>query len=143
MASGAERALPPNVIRLVSLTTSSDTTDRPPAGPSAGDSETSTSRLSNAVAQFGKPKGAVVGKDSGTARYGRAGATLNLLTRLPGGTLRVRGAIVLLNNAFVAPVVGGTGAFAGARGTLRVTGTGEPKRALNIYVLEYPAGTAS
>ena len=47
--------------------------------------------LSNAAAQFGLVKGAVVGSDTGrTTNLDGVPMTVNILVRLPGGTLRVR-----------------------------------------------------
>jgi hypothetical protein len=50
----APAASPPKVIKLVSLGTSDTFHDAKPKGPSAGDTDIATSRLVNAVAQFGK-----------------------------------------------------------------------------------------
>jgi hypothetical protein len=66
---------------------------------------------------------------------GRRGR-VNGVATLPGGTIRVRGPVEEQTNAtLVVPVVGGTGAFAGARGTLTINGT--EKRAWNVYRLTY------
>lgn len=130
----------PMTIRLVSVTTSDRLRDAPPAGPSRGDTSVQTSRLLNAVAQFGKPRGAVVGRDSATIRLtGPTSATIDGVATLPGGALTLRGAMrVGAGNALVFPVVRGTGRFAGARGTVTVTPLGSENRALNVYRLVYP-----
>jgi hypothetical protein len=120
---------------LVSVTTSDTFVDKPPKGASAGDVETSTSRLLNAVKQFGKPKGAIVGNDKGTIRVvAGANPIAKITTRLPGGTLSLSGHIeVRANGTILIPVVGGTGTFAGARGELLITPLKEKNRALNEY----------
>jgi hypothetical protein len=122
-------------ISLVSITTSDSFVDKPPKGASAGDAETSTSRLLNAVTQFGKPKGAVVGSDRGTIRVvAGANPIAKITTRLPGGTLSLSGHIeVRTDGTIVIPVVSGSGTFAGARGELRITPLKEKNRALNEY----------
>jgi hypothetical protein len=128
------------VIQLLSTTTSEHLVDVAPKGASAGDRDQSTSQLRNAVAQFGKPKGAVVGSDSASqvltsARSGTESGT----TTLPGGVLKVKGVVRILRGGGIAvPVVGGSGRFAGAKGTMFVYGiSGHPKLAINIYRLTY------
>jgi len=127
----------PPTVALISFTTSSIATDRAPKGPSRGDRYVTTSRLVNAKRQFGAKKGAVVGSDRGTITLtGPRSARINAVATLPGGTIRVRGPMKEQTNAtLVVPVVGGTGAFAGARGTLTINGTA--KRAWNVYRLTY------
>ena len=70
---------------------------------------------------FGKPRGAVVGRDSevGTLVSSQA-LVLTGVARLPGGTLRLKGKQTLNDLAFSIPVVGGTGRFARARGKCQV-----------------------
>ena len=70
---------------------------------------------------FGKPRGAVVGRDSevGTLVSSQA-LVLTGVARLPGGTLRLKGKQTLNDLAFSIPVVGGTGRFASARGKRQV-----------------------
>jgi hypothetical protein len=130
----------PATIALISITTSSTATDRAPKGPSRGDRYVTTSRLVNARRQFGARKGTVVGSDRGTITLtGPRSARVNVVATLPGGTIRVRGPLDEQTNAtLVVPVVGGTGAFAGARGTLTINGT--EKRAWNVYRLTYGSG---
>lgn len=132
-------ASPPAVIRLVSVTTSYSTVDVRPRLPSAGDRQLFTSRLLNARPQFGKPKGAVIGSDRSTMRLTTAtSARLKTVAKLPGGTLTVDGPLRSAGNGAVsAQVVAGTGAFAGARGTLTILAPTGPKTAVNIYRLTY------
>jgi hypothetical protein len=123
------------VIRLVSITTAYEPRDVAPAGASAGDSFFSASRLQNAVAQFGRAKGAVVGSDRGTARFVSATeASVTGVATLPGGSLWFRGRIKE-GRVELVPVVGGSGRFARARGTLAITYLGRPGTALNVYTV--------
>ena len=87
------QATPPKVIRLVSANlTFRLLVDKPPQGSSKGDTISTTNVLANAVAQFGLAKGAVVGSDAGrTTNVDGVPMTADVLVRLPGGTLRVRG----------------------------------------------------
>jgi hypothetical protein len=127
------------VIRLVSITTSNRVQDKDPAGPSRGDTLVTTSRLQNAVAQFGRAKGAVVGSDSGTVTLTAADAGMVAgTTKLPGGTIKFRGRIGS-GNRDVIPVTGGTGRFAGARGTLTTAPLDrDGARASKVYRLTLP-----
>ncbi len=133
----ATTAAPPGAIAVISITTSTKATDKAPKGPSAGDTYVTTSRLVNAVAQFGKKKGAVVGSDSATTTLtATRSARVSGVVTLPGGTLTVRGKLEeQADTTYVAPVVSGTGAFKGARGTVTINGTA--KRAWNVYKLTY------
>jgi len=131
-------------IRLVSrAVTVTVTFDRPPKGSAnKGDQVTVTSRLTNAVRQFGRPMGAVVGSDlavvtivSNTALSLRE--RIRAAVKLPGGTIRIDG--VTTESKRTVRVIGGTGAFAGARGTCEIRNLepdGDP--ALNIYRLRFP-----
>jgi hypothetical protein len=113
--------------------------DRAPKGKaSKGDVVQERTTLSNAVAQFGRAKGAVVGSDVVNHTITAVGPpirlSLKLTAKLPGGTLR--------GTASGSPrikVVGGTGAFANARGTLEVRDhNGSKPGVLNIYRLQLP-----
>ena len=129
----------PSVIRLVSITTSFSSVDVPPRTASAGDRQVFTSRLLNARAQFGKPKGAVVGSDRGTMRLTSAtSAHLKTVARLTGGTITVSGRLRSAGNGAVSTsVVAGTGIFAGAHGTLTILAPIDPETTVNIYRLSY------
>jgi hypothetical protein len=122
-------------VRLISTTASSRTVDTAPKGTlNNGDAIYEKSVLRNAVAQFGKPKGAVVGSDSAVLLVRTQNtALLDVQVKLPGGTLHVRGLVGLVSDPGGVPVVGGTGRFTGARGTCRVEASGG--RALNTYRL--------
>jgi hypothetical protein len=140
-AAGSARANATLVVRLVSITTSTRVDDKPPRGPTAGDRIFQTSRLLNAVPQFGKARNAVVGSDRGILTFtSPSTARLDVTATLPGGTLRVRGPLRMLRDGSQRyPVVGGTGRFAGARGTVTVgASSGTRPRASNVYRLTLP-----
>ncbi len=88
-----------------------------------------TSRLLNARAQFGKPKGAVIGSDRSTMLLTSATrARLKTVAKLPGGTLTVNGMLTAAGGGAVSiAVVAGTGVFAGARGTLTILAAHRPE----------------
>jgi hypothetical protein len=132
-------ATPPKVIRLVSANlTFRLLVDKPPQGSSKGDTISTTNVLANAVAQFGLAKGAVVGSDAGrTTNVDAVPMTADVLVRLPGGTLRVRGRSRRVGQTRVVPVVGGTGQFKGAIGTLTVQAIPHSPDLSNVYRLSY------
>lgn len=139
-SASASSAAPPTLIRLVSVTTSARENDRPPKGPSTGDTVRETSRLLNEVAQFGKPARAAVGSDSAVQllRLGPKSITVDGVAKLPGGTLLFRGkAERYARGGIVIPVVGGTGRYLGAQGTLWILTVRDPARVVNIYRLTY------
>ncbi len=127
-------------IRLISVTTAADVTDRAPKGASKGDKIRQASVLLNARPQFGRASGAQVGSDSGTTSFlSRTALRFDGVTRLPGGTLTVSGRATLRkDDATVLPVVRGTGRFAGARGTLTVLPS-RTARTTNVYSLTLQA----
>ncbi len=129
----------PRTIVLYSETTSYRVTDKSPKGPSAGDTARETSRLRNAVAQLGKTVGAVVGRDRATSVLEtKTRVRVSGVTYLPGGTLTFRGiARPHPQGGFEVPVVAGTGRYTGAHGHSRVVQVENPKRVVNVYVLEY------
>jgi len=125
-------------IEVTSVTTSLVRHDLPPKGYGKGDTVVDRDRLLNAVAQFGKRKGVVVGTDSTTTTFTSAHtAVISGTVTLPGGTLVVKGELIgLTNGGLVAPVVGGTGRYAKATGTVTV-GPGAD-HVLNTYRLVIP-----
>jgi len=115
--------------------------NRPPESfGNVGDKVRAKNSLRNAVAQFGRPKGALVGSDLQTVSVTSVTPTrvrVTVSVTLPGGTLRVAGTVTSPKQPL--PVIGGTGDFAGARGTSEVKSLdadGDP--ALNIYRLNLP-----
>jgi hypothetical protein len=100
----------------------------------SGQSIRMSDRLYNLVPQFGKPKGALVGSDSGTVRRtGTISAFFKGVARLPGGTLNVRGPVILGEPISNLNIAGGTGRFAGARGVVVIREMGTAGRAANIF----------
>ena len=123
---------------VTSVGVSSKRTDVLPTGASKGDTVVMRDRLLNTKAQFGRAKGAVVGSDRGTMTFTSAhAARFEGVVVLPGGTLVLRGRVVVLAAGLAIPVTGGTGRFAKATGYVLV-GHGST-RVLNTYTLTLPA----
>ena len=117
--------------------------DHSPKGyPNKGDVVRETSTLRNAVAQFGRPKGAVVGSDVWITTivippFGKA--DVKAATSVPGGTIRAVGTVTAAQMTGTFRVVGGTGTYADARGTLRLRNiNASGSRALIVYRLQLP-----
>ena len=108
-------------IRVVSVTAGSKViVDKAPKGiRSVGDTFWAKSHLRNERSQCGKPKGALVGSE--VAIYtveSLAIGTVKVTTTLPGGTVRSSDRRAFEGCcATESQVTGGTGVFAGARGT--------------------------
>jgi len=128
-------------IRLTSTTTAPEVVrDREPRNVlSAGDVLRARSTLRNAVAQFGRPKGAVVGGDVGVVTMvAPAEGNTKVTATLPGGTIRSSGKDTGGVNQPLG-VTGGTGKFAGVRGLVEVRLLDlRTRRALNVYRLQLP-----
>ncbi len=128
-------------IRLTSMTTTlAVVRDRAPTNVlSAGDVLLARSVLRNAVAQFGRPKGAVVGGDVGVVTMVAATeGNTKVTATLPGGTICSSGKDTGGVNQPLR-VTGGTGKFAGARGAVEVRLLDlRTRRALNVYRLQLP-----
>ena len=126
-------------IRVVSIPNRTVEHDLPPKGmPNQGDKYTGTSILRNAAPQFGKPNGAVVGSDTYAITItSEQWATVKVQAKLPGGTVRVQGRTSLLLPSIKVPVTGGTGRYAGARGSSTATDLSDG-RSLNVYRLRLP-----
>jgi hypothetical protein len=115
-------------------------TDRAPVGQaSTGDLIVTTATLRNAVPQFGRRKGVIVGSDTTVFRIrSRTQADLIVETDLPGGSLRGAGR-VRLGPEQTYRVTGGKGRFAKARGTGESLALGpQSSRRLKIYRLRLP-----
>jgi hypothetical protein len=102
-----------------------------------GDTVRGTEVLRNAVRQFDKPKGANVGTD----RYVIIGVALqkvrvDFVTSFPGGTVHAHGEGKRPSKPEV-PIVGGTGRYAGATGSIEGQHLANGKK-LNIYRLQVP-----
>jgi hypothetical protein len=131
-------------IRLVSTATDSTVlTDRPPTRQvSKGDVLVVWSKLRNAVAQFGRPKGAVVGDAASTFRIlSGTDAEVTVVANLPGGMLRAEGRSRLGGKQSYA-VTGGHGRFAKAHGRVESVAIGSrwgsSDRRLDVYRLQLP-----
>ena len=117
--------------------------DVPPKGlaqgnASKGDSVSGTSILRNAIAQFGKAKGAVVGGDTYSFTFTTPSkALITVKAKLPDGTIRAKGRADFSGQRLIIPVIGGTGAYAGARGTSESESL-SGDRSLNVYRLRLP-----
>ena len=121
------------VIRLKSVTLSVSVEEKPPKGVSKGDVYRARTRLLNIVPQFGKGAGVAVGSDYSILTVtSSTTAVVSGVATLPGGTLQLKGAGRLGSHQPI-PVVGGTGRFSGARGTL-VSRSGQ----LNTFRLTLP-----
>lgn len=138
-ASGADARLAR--IEVVTNQTSFRATDKPPSGPSVGDRAYETTRLTNEVPQWGKPVGAVAGRDQATFTIvdSKLNVAVDGVAFLPGGTLVLRGRMKTdrERRGIVAPVVRGTGRYAGAHGSVLVRNRSNPPRTVNIYTLAY------
>lgn len=136
-ASHADQA--PSTIRLIAKESRSKTlVDRPPVSePSRGDVYWAKATLRNAIPQFGRPKGAIVGSGVGTVTF-RSPPTVFVRSTatLPNGTLRVAG-LTRAGEPLRVPIVGGTGTYAGARGACETRPLGGG-RALNVCRLRLP-----
>jgi hypothetical protein len=131
LASAAAPAPTSIVIKVRSVTTATIPTDKPPKGASKGDRVIVRDRLVNVAKQFGKPAGAVVGRDEGVLILTSASSgTFEGVATLPGGTIRLHG--VVSNGIETYTVVGGTLRYAHARGTITV---GPGRSPLNTYRL--------
>jgi hypothetical protein len=124
------------VIQVRSVDAGGSAEDKPPKGLSKGDRRLGRSRLFNVRQQFGKPAGALVGRDQAlvTLSSARAGRVAGVAT-LPGGTIRFGGPIHLGAVESI-PVTGGTGRYTKARGTLFI---GDGDTPLNTYHLRLPS----
>ena len=129
-------------IQVTSVVITIKPIDKRPKGTSTGDLIVYRDKLLNAVPQFGKRKGARVGTDQGTMTFtSPTTARFEGKASLPGGSVRIKGNVTpIAGGGLEIPVVGGTGRYAAATGTLTV-GPGE-KRVLNVYKLTLPGTIA-
>jgi Dirigent-like protein len=134
------------VITVKSVETSARSIDRPPKGIargqfSAGDVLILHDRLINLARQLGRPKGATVGVDEATLTFtSNTNAKLVGSATFPDGSVRFRGSVSAnAKGTLVMSVIGGTGAYARARGTVSEPATdSNPANARNTYRLSLP-----
>jgi hypothetical protein len=117
-------------------------TPHPPLGD-AGDVFTTTLLLNNTVAALDKPARASVGAmlfqyvlhgTCSTENCSGATADIVAVSKLPGGTITAsENGVQLGRPPIVIPIVKGTGAFAGATGSLTVGAAASP---VNVYKVE-------
>ena len=140
LAPAAAPASGQETIEDISVTTYVHRVDRLPKGVSDGDTVESRDRLLNATKQFGLRSGARVGSDHGRFTYTSThSASYAGEATLPGGTVTVRGAVLVRSDGqLMIPVVGGSGKYKGATGFVTI-GPGK-KRALNTYELTMQGG---
>jgi len=143
LSSSAASTNGQETIEVFSITTSVHRVDQPPKGVSDGDTVSSSDRLVNAKAQFGLRSGARVGNDHGRFIYtGTHTASYAGEASLPGGTVTVRGAVLVrADGRLMIPVVGGSGKYKGATGFVTI-GSGK-RRALNTYELTIPGANVA
>jgi hypothetical protein len=117
--------------------------DQPPKGyPNKGDVLRETATLRNAAVQFGRPKGAIIGSDVWITTivippFGKI--HVRGTTSVPGGTIRAVGTVTVTQTSGTFRVVGGTGKYAGARGTIGMRNlNASGSRGLSVFRLQLP-----
>lgn len=128
-------------IRVLATVTTARPVDLPPRNvQNKGDRVFVESQLTNAVPQFGQPKGSIVGRDYSTITYLSATERLvNVQITLPGGGLHLRAKLKVGDPEAVVriPVVSGTREFAGATGFSEAR-SAPGSHTLNVYRLRLP-----
>ncbi len=122
-------------IKVTSIVKSTHAHRRSTKVTTAGDKVDFVDVLVNATPQFGKNTNERVGSDTGTMTFtSKNTARLDGVASLPDGTISFSGLVtVLADNSITVPVVGGTGKYTNASGTLHV-GAGN-KQSPNTYNL--------
>ena len=128
-------------LTFLSVTTVSQPHDTKPVGKyNAGDSIDFKDLLVNKADQLGKKKGKAAAYDAGTILYTSATSQkIGGVMTVPGyGTVTFEGPMVAWKDhkTIHVPVIKGTGAFKGVKGTL-IMGQGD-QQAPNTYVLTLP-----
>jgi hypothetical protein len=128
-------------IRVLASVTKATPVDLPPRNvQNAGDRVFVESQLRNAVPQFGRPKGSIVGVDYSTITFlSRTKRLVSVQVTFPGGGLRLRTTLDVSDpDALVRiPVISGTRDFEGATGYSEArSASGE--QTLNVYHLRIP-----
>jgi hypothetical protein len=146
LVAGTARAAESNLatIKLVSVTTKESSGKGPavpgePTGEAAVSSLRESSRLYNAVRQFGKPAKAQVGNDRAVmVRFASGRRWSTVTATLPGGTIHSVGYVRPVAGDALIPVVGGTKRYAHVTGWLSIRDVGATNFAANIYTLRMP-----
>jgi hypothetical protein len=128
-------------IRVWSIETSSRFVHNAPpkAIGTKGDVIAVTDRLANVSRQFGKPATAIIGTDKGTITFlGASKIKFVGSATLPTGTLRFAG--TANQNHISVRIVGGTGDYRGASGTMTEPDAASDtnSKALNVYSIVLP-----
>lgn len=128
-------------IRVLATVTTARPVDLPPRNvQNKGDRVFVESQLTNAVPQFGRPKGSVIGQDYSTITYlSPTERLVNVQITLPGGGLHLRGKLTVADPSAVVkiPVISGTRDFAGAKGVSEAR-SAPGNHTLNVYRLQLP-----
>lgn len=128
-------------IRVLATVTTARPVDLPPRNvQNKGDRVFVESQLTNAVPQFGRPKGSIIGQDYSTITYlSPTERLVNVQITLPGGGLHLRGKLRVRSSASVVriPVISGTRDFAGATG-FSTARSAPGNHTLNVYRLQLP-----
>jgi hypothetical protein len=114
--------------------------DVAPRGFSAGDQFLVRDRLFNLVPQFGRARGAVVGNDAAvmTILQGGRSGSYSGVAQLVDGSIAIKGVAPIDARTATMTVVGGTGRYARARGTVVIRYAGKAGRATNQFRLTLP-----
>jgi hypothetical protein len=127
-------------IKVTSVTTQNRAYSQSPKVRTVGDRIEFANDLRNTAPRFGKRANAKIGTDEGTITYtSKTSARMEGVATLPDGTILFKGQVTVLpNNTVTIPVVGGTGSYEDASGSLLVgavmTAKGA-KQAQNTYRL--------
>jgi hypothetical protein len=124
-------------LTVISVQTAARSHDRAPKGRSAGDRIEFANTLRNTTPRFGKGANERIGSDAGTMTFtSKSTARMKGVATLPDGTIDFEGAVTVLpNDTVTVPVVGGTGTYANASGTLLVgSGNGQAPNTYRIVV---------
>jgi hypothetical protein len=141
VGAGVASAATTTTIRVWSAQTSSRLVHNAPPKTvgSRGDVIAVGDRLTNATSQFGKPANATIGADRATFTFlSKSEIKFAGSATLPSGTLEFAGTASLTSIAI--QIVGGTGKYLGARGTMTEPNakSDTKSKALNIYRFTVP-----
>lgn len=122
------------ILALVSATART-TNGVPVPGSTAYATVTETDILYTAAPMLGKRAGVRIGSDTAVLTRHGARRWISVVATLPGGVIRARGELRLAHAEAVVDVVGGTGDYEEARGTLTVHDLSTNGLAMNTYRL--------